>query len=154
MLKKAGNVYLTSERPVSLNIQTRQLVINPLDIHHVMAFASLYIGDSQTMAAEAGVLGTPFIRYNDFVGKIGYLREIEEKYEMGYGIKPSEPDKLYSKIRELLDTPNLKEIWDNKKEKMIADKIDVTAFMVWFIENYPDSAKIMKEDPDYQYRFR
>lgn len=30
--------------------------INPLDMHHVMAFASLYIGDSQTMAAEAGVL--------------------------------------------------------------------------------------------------
>lgn len=28
-----------------------------------MAFASLYIGDSQTMAAEAGVLGVPFVRF-------------------------------------------------------------------------------------------
>jgi len=43
-------------------------------MHHVMAFASLYIGDSQTMAAEAGVLGVPFVRFNDFVGRIGYLR--------------------------------------------------------------------------------
>ena len=42
-----------------------------------MAFASLYIGDSQTMAAEAGVLGVPFVRFNDFVGRIGYLRELE-----------------------------------------------------------------------------
>jgi len=37
---------------------------------------------------------------------------------------------------------------------MLADKIDVTAFFVWFIENYPDSAKIMKENPDYQYKFK
>jgi hypothetical protein len=37
---------------------------------------------------------------------------------------------------------------------MLSDKIDVTAFMVWFVENYPESAKIMKENPDYQWRFR
>ena len=36
---------------------------------------------------------------------------------------------------------------------MLKEKIDVTAFMVWFIENYPESAKIMKENPDYQLRF-
>ena len=33
---------------------------------------------------------------------------------------------------------------------MLADKIDVTAFLAWFVENYPGSAKIMKENPDYQ----
>lgn len=55
-------------------------------MHHVMAFASLYIGDSQTMAAEAGVLGVPFVRFSDFVGRIWYLRELEDKYELGYGI--------------------------------------------------------------------
>lgn len=58
-------------------------------MHHVMAFASLYIGDSQTMAAEAGVLGVPFVRFNDFVGRIGYLRELEDTYELGYGIHAS-----------------------------------------------------------------
>ena len=63
-----------------------RIKINPLDMHHVMAFASLYIGDSQTMAAEAGVLGVPFVRFNDFVGRIGYLRELEDVYELGYGI--------------------------------------------------------------------
>ena len=58
-------------------------------MHHVMAFASLYIGDSQTMAAEAGVLGVPFVRFNDFVGRIGYLRELEDTYHLGYGIHAS-----------------------------------------------------------------
>lgn len=57
----------------------------------MMAFASLYIGDSQTMAAEAGILGVPFVRFNDFVGRIGYLRELEDKYELGYRIKATAP---------------------------------------------------------------
>ena len=56
-------------------------------MHHIMAFAKMYIGDSQTMAAEAGVLGTPFVRFNDFVGRIGYLRELEDVYNLGYGVK-------------------------------------------------------------------
>jgi anthranilate/para-aminobenzoate synthase component II len=69
-------------------------------MHHVMAFASLYIGDSQTMAAEAGVLGIPFIRFNDFVGRISYLDELENKYELGYGIKTNEEEKLFTEVPE------------------------------------------------------
>ena len=38
--------------------------------------------------------------------------------------------------------------------RMLSDKIDVTAFLTWFIENYPESKRIMKENPDYQYNFR
>jgi len=37
---------------------------------------------------------------------------------------------------------------------MLADKINVTSFLTWFIDNYPESKKIMKENPDYQYKFR
>ena len=37
---------------------------------------------------------------------------------------------------------------------MLKDKIDVTAFMVWFIENFPESHKIMKKNPNYDERFK
>jgi len=37
---------------------------------------------------------------------------------------------------------------------VLADNIDVTSFMVWFIENYPNSLKIMKDNPDYQWKFK
>ena len=86
ILEPFGTIYITSERPLEPQFEKYRIRINPLDMHHVMAFASLYIGDSQTMAAEAGVLGVPFVRFNDFVGRIGYLRELEDKYELGYGI--------------------------------------------------------------------
>jgi predicted glycosyltransferase len=123
-------------------------------MHHVMAFAQLYIGDSQTMAAEAGVLGTPFIRFNDFVGKIGYLEELENKYQLGYGIKTEEVNKLYYKINELLKMENCKEIFQERRQKMLSEKIDYASFLTWFIETYPASAKTMKENPDYQYNFK
>ena len=33
---------------------------------------------------------------------------------------------------------------------MLKDKIDVTSFLVWFAENYPQNVTVMKEDPKYQ----
>ncbi len=153
LLSPHGKIYITSERELEPQFEKYRIEINPIDMHHVISFATLYIGDSQTMAAEAGVLGTPFIRFNGFVGRIGYLDELENKYKLGYGIKPSEQDKLYSKIRELLAMPNLDAVFQKRRKKMLAEKIDVCAFMVWFFENYPESAGIMKENPDYQYRF-
>ena len=153
-LEPKGTVYITSERSLIPQFEKYRISINPLDIHHVMAYASIYIGDSQTMAAEAGVLGTPFIRFNDFVGRIGYLNELENKYKLGFGIKPSEEEKLFSTIRILLNTPDLRQEWQKRRQKMITDKIDVAAFMTWLISSYPKSVNILKDNPDYQFNFR
>ena len=154
ILKNYGNVYITAEREMEPEFEPYRIKINPLDIHHVLAFAKLYIGDSQTMAAEAGVLGTPFIRYNDFVGKIGYLNELENMYNLGFGFKTSQRDDMLNKIQELINIPDIKKEWFRRREKMLSEKIDVAQFMTWFIENYPESAKIMKENYDYQDRFK
>ena len=61
---------------------------------------------------------------------------------------------LYQKIEEISYPSNLKEEWQNRRQKMLSEKIDVTAFMVWFIENYPESANIMANNPDYQWKFK
>ncbi|MGK9369470.1 DUF354 domain-containing protein [Melioribacter sp. Ez-97] len=153
-LSPYGRIYITTERELGPEFEQYRIKINPLEIHHAMAFATMYIGDSQTMAAEAAVLGVPSIRFNDFVGKLGYLEELEHKYGLTYGIQTSEPDKLFQKIDELLMMPDLKEEWQRRRYRILNDKIDVTTFLVWFIENYPDSVKIMKENPDYQYQFK
>lgn len=154
MLEQHGKVYISSERKLEPQFERYKIKINPSDIHHALYFADLYIGDSQTMAAEAAVLGTPSIRFNDFVGKLGYLEELEHKYGLTYGIKAYEPQKLYNKIKELLETPNPKKNWQARRNKMLSEKIDVTEFMAWFFENYPGSAEVMKENPDFQKRFK
>ena len=154
ILKPHADIYITSERELEPQFEQYRIKINPLDMHHVMAFAQLYIGDSQTMAAEAGVLGVPFVRFNDFVGRIGYLRELEDLYKLGYGIKTNEVDKLYKTVADLIAMPDRAAIFAQRRQKMLSEKIDYAQFLTWFIENYPESARIMRENPDYQYRFR
>ena len=111
--------------------------INPLDIHHVMAFSGIYIGDSQTMAAEAGVLGVPFVRFNDFVGRIGYLNELENKYKLGFGIKPDEEERLYQTVQGLLTMENRKEVFQQRRNAMLSECINFTDFLTNYIETYP-----------------
>jgi len=154
ILKNHGDIYITSERELESQFEKYRIKINPLDIHHVMAYAKIYIGDSQTMAAEAGVLGVPFVRFNDFVGRIGYLCELEDKYQLGYGIKTSEEAKLYEVVRNLVEMKDRERIFQQRRQKMLSGKIDYAKFLTWFIENYPESARIMRENPDFQNKFR
>lgn len=153
-LSTYGKVYISSEKPLTPNLQKYALNINPLDIHHVLAFATMLIGDSQSMSGESAILGVPSIRYSSFVGKLSVLEELEHKYRLTFGFKPGNADEMLQKIDEILRIEDIKKEFSIRREKMLDDKIDVTAFFVWFIENYPESAKIMKENPDYQYFFK
>ena len=124
-----------------------------------MAFASLYIGDSQTMAAEAGVLGVPFVRFNDFVGRIGYLRELEDVYQLGFGIKASAPgsvDALCKRVEEIVEMKagERQQVYQSRRQKMLDEKIDCAKFLTWFIENYPGSvAETKAATPEFWKKF-
>ena len=135
-LKLHGRVFITSERELSAELEPYRLSINPADIHHLLAFAKAVIGDSQTMSAEAGVFGTPYIRYNDFVGKIGYLRELEEVYKLGFGITPDHPEELLAKSEELASGSDITAVFQKRREKMLTEKIDVADFLIDFVEEF------------------
>jgi len=154
MLKQKGNVYITSEKELSPELNDYKLLIDLTDIHHLMFFSDLFIGDSQSMIVEAAMLGTPSVRFNSFVGKISVLNELEDKYNLTIGINNNNPQLLLKTVENLINTNNLKDIYQKRREKMLSEKIDVTAFAVWFIENYPPSMEIMKDNPDYPDRFR
>ena len=44
-----------------------------------------------------------------------------------------------AKALELIQQPDLKANWNQKRQKLLADKINMAKFMVDFIENYPES---------------
>ncbi len=144
ILKPYGRIFITSERKFDERFEPYRININPLDIHHVLAFSQIFIGDSQTMAAEAGVLGIPFIRFNDFVGKIGYLNELELKYELGYGVQTSEQEKLFESLYSLLTMPDRQAVFAKRREKMLSEKIDFSEYLTDFINNYPVSFMVNK----------
>ncbi len=147
-------VYISSEKKINNAYEKYRLNAPVNCIHHIMNEASCIVCDSQSMAVESAMLGVPSVRFNDFAGKISVLEELEHKYKLTFGIKTDNPNKLYQTIENLLSMENVKEEFQARRQKMLADKIDVTAFLVWFVENYPNSAKVIKENPDYQYNFK
>ena len=145
---------ISSEKPLNKKYESH-LLKSPVDlIHHVLSTASLVVCDSQSMAVEAAMLGTPSIRFNDFAGKISVLEELEHKYHLTFGINTKHPEKMFSTLNQLLNDKDLTQEFSARRQKMLNDKIDVTAFLVWFIENYPNSKTIMKQNPEYQLRFK
>ena len=154
LLNAKGKVFITTERDIDDEFKPYQLQVSPEKAHSLMYYASMFVGDSQTMTSEAAVLGTPSIRCNTFVGRIHYLEEEEHKYQLTFGFCPEKSEEMFQKIEDLLSMPNLKEVWGERRQKMLEDKIDYAKFLTWFVENYPESRKTMRENPDYQLRFK
>jgi len=114
--------------------QNKKYHIKPWDMHHFLAYAKMIISNSQTITAEAAVLGIPSIRINDFVGRISYLEELENKYGLTYGFKPYQKNEIQDKINYILSLKELDYIWQNKRKLMLSDKIDLTDWMINYFE--------------------
>lgn len=153
-LNTKGKVFITSERDIDDEFRPYQLKVSPDKVHSLMYYATMLVGDSQTMTSEAAVLGTPAIKCNSFAGRLSVPNELEQKYGLCYSFLPNQVEAFFSKIEELLAVPDLKVEWGRRRKKMLGEKIDYSQFLVWFIENYPESRKIMRENPDFQWGFR
>lgn len=149
-----GKVLISTEKALPPDLNKYLFKADVSRMHHLLSYAEILIADSQSMCVEAALLGTPSLRYSDFAGRIGVLEELEHKYGLTYGFKVSDYKQMYTKLDELLATKNLKLSWEVKKNAMLKEKIDVTAFWTWLIGNYPNSIKTLKKDPDYQYSFK
>ena len=152
--KKYAKVFISSESKLPDELKKYLIRIKPSKMHDILSFANLLWAESFTMPAECSILGVPsIINHNT---RSYYLYEQEKKYKLCFNFTETLNDQYLAikKGIEILSTPYIRKIWQTRRERMLKDKIDVTAFMVWFIENYPESAQIMKENPDYQYRFK
>jgi predicted glycosyltransferase len=152
---KYGKVFITSEKELPDELKPYQIRLPPEKMHDAMSYASLIYGESATMVSEGAVLGVPGIFLDD-TGRL-YTKEQGEKYGLVFNFTESleDQEKSIKKGVELLTAPGIKDEWQKRRERMLADKIDVAAFMVWFVENYPESVEVMKKNPsEIQDKFR
>lgn len=152
-LSAKGPLFISTESKMEQALEVYKLKCTPEQMHAVLAFATLYVGESQTMTSEAAVLGTPAIKCNTFAGRLSIPNELEEQYGLCYSFLPDNFEKMMAKIDTLLGMTDLKAEWQKRRQRMLKDKIDVTAFLVWFVENYPASVETLKREPDYAYNF-
>ena len=142
-LSRHLRVFISSEKELPEELKNYQIKIPPEQMHNALAYAHLFVGESSTMATESAVLGTPSIYIND--SKLGYTNDLAN-YGLLYSYMESENDQIAAikKAEELALKQNTKEEYLTKREQMLADKIDVSAFLIWFVENYPESVNEVK----------
>jgi hypothetical protein len=71
--------------------------------------------------------------------------------------QPSGVEELYKRVEELVAMPSdqRRKVWAERRNQMLADKVDCAKFLTWFIENYPSSAQEVKNaTPDFWERFK
>ena len=156
LLAQHAKVFISAEGELPQELEKHRLKTRPEQIFDVIAYASLVWGESFTIPSEASVLGVPsVINHNT---KSYYLHEQQTRYNLCYCYKEGEAEqqKALEKCLEILkkDKNEIITEWQARRRQLLNDKIDVTAFLVWFTENYPESLRIMKENPDYQYNFK
>ena len=142
-LEQFGRVFITSERPLSDNLEKYRVKVPPEDMHSLLYYADLYIGEGGTMAAEAAVMGTPSIHVEANADGIatgtfsGNFREFRDRYGLLYFF--SDQGEAFLKAVELLKDHRTKQDWQKKRDNLLHDKVDVTAWMTDFVERYPQS---------------
>jgi hypothetical protein len=138
-LEEYGRVLITSEGGLPLDLQQYQIRISPDKLHDLLYYATLYVGEGATTASECAVLGTHSIYVNTL--RLGYIGEEDERYHLvsDFSGKVCTDETVLSEVKTLLQNSDIKKEGKRKGAILVADKIDMTAFMVWFIESYPSS---------------
>jgi len=147
-LSPYAKIFISAEGKLPENLQQYQLKVSPEKIHDVLASATLFIGEGATMASECAMLGTPAI----YVNSLDALTiQDQEKYGLLFNYRTAE--NILEKALSLMEMDDLNKIFKEKQQKMLSDKIDVTAFLLWFVKHYPESMQTMHDNPNYDKRF-
>jgi len=94
------------------------------------------------MASESALLGTAAIYINNMVPEL----LLEQEKEFGIISVFTGFEGILDRVDELLDRPELKSETKKLSERLINSKCDVTAFLVSFVEEWPESFERYKTE--------
>lgn len=153
-LEEYGHIFITSERKLNKNLEKYKIRIPPEKLHSSLYYSSLYFGEGGTTAVEAALLGTPSVHVEEFKSKSakvmdasdihGNFDELVNRYGLLYTF--ADQNQALNKGLVILQDKNAKKNSEKKREQLLKEKIDVTAFMIDFIENYPESFYAYQKD--------
>ena len=129
-LGRRGRVVISSETDLPRSLEPLRFRLGPARIHDVLAAADLFVGDSGSMAAEAGVLGTPALRLSSWVGPVrGYLGRMERDYGLVRCFTPETRPAFDAALDEALaDLPAAKAHARSAADRLVSDCDDVTTW--------------------------
>ncbi len=129
-LSEYGQVFVSDEK-VGDSAENDAVAydLHPGYMHDVLAEASLLVTDTQTMATEAGLLGTPVIRSNVFVGDddMGNFVEMENQNLLE---NYREFDDVLERAVELAADPEAEERWAARREEYVGGLANLSDILV------------------------
>lgn len=123
-LERVGRVFISSEGPLPERFAAYRFAPPPEQLHDALSYASLLVGDSQTMAAEAAVLGTPSLRVSSWKGRLDYLEELETRYHLTESFRPDEPARLFERLETYANHADPRALIAEGHRRMLDDKCD------------------------------
>lgn len=135
-LARLGKVFVSCEPPVPTEFQDLLFRPPPELLHDALAYASLLVGDSQTMAAEAAVLGTPSLRVSSWTGRLDYLEELETRYGLTESFHPRETARLFDRLETYAHHSDPRAIIREGHTRMLADKCDVAQWYTRYVTEH------------------
>lgn len=132
-IAKYARPYITSEAPLPEELEHYRLSIPAHLIHHILAFAALYVGEGATMATESAILGVPAVYVNTL--ESGNIKMLER-----YGLvkQVTDDNQALRCCIDWLSDHQAKEKSRAASKKLLEDKIDVTDYVVEVIEHSLD----------------
>jgi uncharacterized protein len=138
-LERYAKVMISTESPLPEKLRGYELITPKDRIHDVLFYASLLLTETGTMTTESAILGTPAIMIHPKADLFGNFVELREEYGLIFTYKEVEP--AVEKAVELIQRPNLKKEWLEKRDSLLAHKVDATPFMLNLIETFPASIR-------------
>lgn len=149
VLKKKYTIFISSEEELLEEFKSYEIDILPHKMHDVLAGATMFIGESGSMASESAFLGTASV----YINSLPLMCYLKLEQEEGLIKHFNSSEGVVEYVKKLLEEPNLKVNSKERSENMKKNFIDPTKFLVWFIEEYPKSIQIMNENPEFQNKF-
>lgn len=148
LCRNYAKIFISSEKKLPDSLEEYRLNISPHKLHDALFYASLYIGEGATTASEACLLGTPAIYINTI--SAGTIEE-EEKYGLLFNFRNFEG--VIERVTKILNEKN-KDKYTSLSRELRNGRINLTSFLTWLLEEYPQSKERILKDPDFQYKFR
>ncbi|HWL93229.1 MAG TPA: hypothetical protein VNT79_06815 [Phycisphaerae bacterium] len=129
----AIRVLISSEKPLTPEFEPRRFPLPASRIHHALAMAEFFVGDSQSMTTEAAILGTPAFRINTFVQQIAAM-EVMEHCGLAFGFVPGDEFVLLEALRETLGMADRRAVFAQRRSAMLRTMADPLPLFVGVIE--------------------
>lgn len=133
-LSKYAKVFISSEGELSKEFMPYRINIPPERIHDVLAFASLYFGESPTMTTESALLGTPAVCISSWAHTLGNF-ELLSKYKLIHYYKPKNQNQALEKALLLLKNKTSKSSWRNRRDIFLEDMVNINECMLDIIQS-------------------